>query len=316
MTSTKLTIVTPVFNEEAVISKFHSRISHVLDSLSEVESRIVYVVDRCTDNTLEVLRDIVKVDHRVIVLAMSSRFGHQMSLLAGIEQSLVSDAIIMMDSDLQHPPELIPAMLSHYRDGAEVVYTIRSDTEGVNVFRKVAGNLFYNIINRISDVTVNPNAADFRLISRRVAEILCGEFGERNMFLRGLFSWIGFKQVGIEFFAEKRAGGTSKYSISRMVQLALSGVLSFSTKPLHIGLFVGTSLALFAFVLMAGTVINFFIDRSLPSGWTTVVTLLLLFNGVQLIVIGVMGAYIGGIYEEVKRRPRYIVDERIAHHEQ
>lgn len=311
----KLTIVTPVFNEEAVIAKFHSRLSQVLDSLDEIESRIVYVVDRCTDNTLGVLRNIAKVDHRVIVLALSSRFGHQMSLLAGIEQSLDSDAIIMMDSDLQHPPELIPVMLGHYRDGADVVYTVRSDTDGVSAFRKVAGNLFYKALNRISDVTINPNAADFRLISRRVAAVLCEGFSERNMFLRGLFSWIGFKQVGVEFLAEKRAGGSSKYSFSRMVQLALSGVLSFSTKPLHIGLFIGASLALFAFALMVGTVINFFIDRSLPSGWTTVVTLLLFFNGVQLIVIGVMGAYLGGIYEEVKQRPRYIVDEKIDHHE-
>lgn len=315
MTPIKLTIVTPVFNEEAVIAKFHSRISHTLDALDEAESKIVYVVDRCTDNTLEVLRNIARFDHRVIILALSSRFGHQMSLLAGIEQSIDSDAIIMMDSDLQHPPELIPAMLGHFRNGVDVVYTIRSDTEDVGVIRKMAGNLFYSILNKISDVAINPNAADFRLISRRVAVILSEGFNERNMFLRGLFSWIGFKQIGIEFFAEKRAGGVSKYSFSRMVRLALSGVLSFSTKPLHIGLFIGASLAFFAFVLMTGTIVNFFIDRSLPSGWTTVVTLLLLFNGVQLIVIGIMGAYLGGIYEEVKQRPRYIVDERICHHE-
>jgi dolichol-phosphate mannosyltransferase len=315
MTSTRLTIVAPVFNEETVIAKFHSRTSHVLDSLDKVESQIVYVVDRCTDNTLDVLRSIAKADRRVIVLALSSRFGHQMSLLAGIEQSIDSDAIIMMDSDLQHPPELIPVMLDHFCNGADVVYTVRSDTEDVSVLRKMAGNLFYKLLNKISDIAINPNAADFRLISRRVAVILSEGFNERNMFLRGLFSWIGFKQVGVEFFAEKRAGGASKYSLSRMIQLALSGVLSFSTKPLHIGLFIGASLAFFAFALMMGTIVNFFIDRSLPSGWTTVVTLLLLFNGVQLIVIGIMGAYLGGVYEEVKRRPRYIVDERICHHE-
>lgn len=315
MAATKLTIVAPVFNEAAVIGQFHSRTSGILDALEKVDSRIVYVVDRCTDDTLDVLRAIAKVDSRTTVLALSSRFGHQMSLLAGIEHSLESDAIVMMDSDLQHPPELIPVLLSHYHDGADVVYTVRSDTEDVNALRKAMGNLFYLVLNRLSDVTINPNSADFRLISRRVAKVLTEEFTERNMFLRGLFSWIGFKQVGVEYVAEKRAAGVSKYSLTRMVQLALSGILSFSTKPLHIGIVIGASLALAAFLLMAATVVTFFIDRSLPSGWTTIVTLLLLFNGVQLIVIGVLGAYLGGIYEEVKRRPRYIIDEKISQHE-
>jgi len=315
MTLIKLSLVAPVFNEEAVIRQFHIRTSDILDTMEGVESRIVYVVDRCTDNTLEVLREIVKYDSRTTVLALSSRFGHQMSLLAGIEHSLESDVIVMMDSDLQHPPELIPEMLSHFRDGADVVYTVRSDTEDVTALRKIAGNLFYQLLNRLSDVAINPNSADFRLISRRVANVLSEGFTERNMFLRGLCTWIGFKQVSVEYVAEKRAAGVSKYSLSRMLQLALSGILSFSTKPLQIGIFIGASLALLAFLLMIITVLNFFIDRSLPSGWTTVVTLLLLFNSVQLIVIGILGTYVGGIYEEVKRRPRYIVDERIAQHE-
>jgi glycosyltransferase involved in cell wall biosynthesis len=315
MTGFKLTIVAPVFNEEVVIGQFHERTSGVLNTMYGVESRILYVVDRCTDNTLEILRDIAKGDRRVMVLALSSRFGHQMSLLAGIEQSLDSDAIVMMDSDLQHPPEMIPELLSHFLDGADVVYTVRSDTEDVSALRKTVGNLFYRLLNRFSDVAINPNSADFRLISRRVASILSEGFSERNMFLRGLFSWIGFKQVGVEYIAEKRAAGVSKYSLSRMMQLALSGILSFSTKPLLIGIFIGAALAIVALLLMIATVLNFFIDRSLPNGWTTVVTLLLLFNGAQLIVIGVLGTYIGGIYEEVKRRPRYIIEEKIAYHE-
>ena len=315
MTIIKISIVAPVFNEEAVIGQFHLRTSGVLDTMEGVESRIVYVVDRCTDNTLKILRDIAKGDRRTTILVLSSRFGHQMSLLAGIQQSLESDAIVMMDSDLQHPPELIPELLSHFRDGADVVYTVRNDTEDVSALRKIAGNLFYRVLNRLSDVAINPNSADFRLISCRVANVLSEGFTERNMFLRGLFSLIGFKQVSVEYIAEKRAAGVSKYSLSRMVQLALSGILSFSTKPLQIGIFIGASLALVAFLLMIVTMLNFFIDRSLPSGWTTVVTLLLLFNGVQLIVIGVLGTYVGGIYDEVKRRPRYIVDEKIAHHE-
>jgi dolichol-phosphate mannosyltransferase len=315
MTVTKIAIVAPVFNEEAVIAQFHARLSETLTSLINIDSQIIYVVDKCTDNSLEVLRGIAKDDLRVKVLAMSSRFGHQMSLLAGIEQALDADAVIMMDSDLQHPPELIPLLIENFRQGADVVYTVRTDTLSVSPVRKVLGNLFYKFLNRLSDVEINPNAADFRLISSRVAKILSEGFAERNMFLRGLFSWIGFKQVGIEYVAEKRAAGVSKYSLSRMVQLAISGILSFSTKPLQIGIFVGVSFSVVACLLMVATLFTFLFDRSLPSGWTTIVMLLLLFNGIQLFVIGVLGVYLGGIYEEVKSRPRYILEEEISYRE-
>ena len=307
----RLTIVAPVFNEQEVIKRFYDRTRGVLDALQDVDATILFVVDRSTDNTLAILREISNADARAKILALSSRFGHQMSLLAGIEYSLESDAIVMMDSDLQHPPELIPELLANFDRGFEIVFTIRRDTDNVGVFRKLVGDLFYRALGSISQVQINANSADFRLISRRVATTLVTEFQERNMFLRGLFSWIGFRQMGIEFVAESRAAGTSKYSFSRMLHLAMAGILSFSAKPLQIGIFVGVGFAALAFVYMAIVVVNFFVDRSIPSGWTTLAALLLLFNGVQLIVLGIMGAYIGGIYEEVKRRPHYIVEEKI-----
>jgi dolichol-phosphate mannosyltransferase len=311
----KLAVVTPVFNEEEVIGHFHARTRQVLDSLENVDATILFVVDRCTDNTLDVLRGVVANDPKSKVIALSSRFGHQMSLLAGIENSLDADVIVMMDSDLQHPPELIPELLANFGRGFDVVYTVRRDTEDVGFARKMAGNLFYSLLGKISKVPINANAADFRLISARVAKALVAGFQERNMFLRGLFSWIGFQQIGVEYVAEKRFAGQSKYSLSRMLQLAMAGILSFSTKPLQTGIFVGVAFAALAFVFLMGAVINYFIDRSIPSGWTTVVGLLLLFSGVQLIVMGIMGAYIGGIYEEVKGRPRYLIEEEISHHE-
>jgi len=312
----KLTVVTPVFNEEQVIGHFHARTRGVLDSMEDVEATILFVVDRCSDNTLTVLRDLVKNDPKSKVIALSSRFGHQMSLLAGIENSLDSDAIIMMDSDLQHPPELIPELLENFKQGFDVVYTVRRDTDDVGIVRQMAGNLFYRLLGKLSQVPINANAADFRLISGRVAKILTTGFQESNMFLRGLFSWMGFKQISIEYVAEKRFAGQSKYSFSRMVQLAMAGILSFSTKPLQIGIFVGIGFAALAFVLIIAAVIKYFIVQSIPSGWTTLVVLLLLFSGMQLIVLGIMGAYIGGIYEEVKGRPRYIVEEEISCHDQ
>jgi dolichol-phosphate mannosyltransferase len=171
------------------------------------------------------------------------------------------------------------------------------------------------VLGRLSQLPIVANAADFRLVSRRVARTLTSDFQERNMFLRGLFSWIGFKQTGVEYVAERRFAGESKYSLSRMLQLAMAGVLSFSTRPLHAGIFVGLGFSVLAFLLMSWALISYFIDRTIPSGWTTVVTVLLLFSGVQLIVLGIMGAYIGGIYEEVKGRPRFIIEEVITHHE-
>lgn len=316
MSKLKLTVITPVFNEEQVIGHFYTRTRSVLNAIDNVEATILFVVDRCSDNTLDVLRNLVSSDPYAKVIALSSRFGHQMSLLAGIEKSLDADAIIMMDSDLQHPPELIPELLESFNRGFDVVYTIRRDTEDVGFLRKMAGNLFYSILGKISHVPINANAADFRLISGRVAKTLSTDFQERNMFLRGLFSWMGFQQTGIEYIAEKRFAGESKYSFSRMVQLATAGILSFSTKPLQMGIFVGVSFAALSFVLILAAIIKYFIVQSIPSGWTTLVVLLLLFSGIQLIVLGIMGAYIGGIYEEVKGRPRYIIEEEISYHEQ
>ncbi|MFP5391356.1 MAG: glycosyltransferase family 2 protein [Gammaproteobacteria bacterium] len=313
MQKIKLTVVVPVFNEEQVVAHFHARTRAVLDQLADVDGSIMYVVDRCPDNTLGVLRGVVAHDRNTKVLAMSSRFGHQMSLLAGIEHALDADAIVMMDGDLQHPPELIPELLAKFRAGHDVVYTVRRDTEAINPLRKAAGNAFYRVLGRLSNVPINANAADFRLISARVARTLSTSFQERNMFLRGLFSWMGYRQTHIEYTAEKRFAGQSKYSLSKMIQLATAGILSFSTKPLQIGIFVGMGFAAMAFLFMLIAVANFFIARELPSGWTTIVSLLLLFNGVLLIVLGVVGVYVGAIYEEVKARPRYIIEEIMTH---
>ncbi|MDM0033306.1 glycosyltransferase family 2 protein [Variovorax sp. J22P271] len=308
-----LTIVAPVYNEEAVIGQFHARTMAVADALQGVDTQIVYVVDRGTDRTLDVLRSIALEDSRVTVLALSARFGHQMSLLAGIENSLDSDAIVMMDSDLQHPPELIPILLERFAEGVDVVYTVRAETRGISWTRAKAGELFYKLMNALSSVPIRKNAADFRLISKRVANILAGDFSERNMFLRGIFSWIGFKQVGVEYVADERAAGHSKYSLSRTLRFALTGILSFSTKPLQLGIIVGAWTGGAGFLLMFAAVVSYFIDRSIPSGWTTVVVLLLFFSAIQLFVIGIIGMYIGDLYLEMKGRPRYILDEKINH---
>jgi glycosyltransferase involved in cell wall biosynthesis len=311
MSRLKLCVITPVYNEEDVIAAFYERTRAVLDSLENIEASLLFVVDRSTDNTLKILRSIVETDPQSKVMAMSSRFGHQMALMAGIEHSTDADVIVMMDSDLQHPPELIPQLLAEYDRGAAVVYTIRRSSKDVNFFRRVCGNIFYRGLKKISCIPIHPNTADFRLISRQVADSLITKFKERNVFLRGLFLWMGFNQASIEYSPEPRFAGKSKYPLSRILQLAITGILSFSTRPLYIGIFVGVVFAAIAFLFMSTAFISYFLDHTIPSGWTTLVVLLLLFSGVQLIMLGIIGAYIGGIYEEVKGRPRYIIDEVI-----
>ena len=315
MNKLRLCIITPVFNEEQIIRGFYLRLKEVLEALENVESKILFVVDPCTDETVFRLREIISHDSRCSAIVMSSRFGHQKCLLAGIEASVDMDAIIMMDCDLQHPPELIPILVDNFNDGADVVYTVRTETQEVSLPRKIAGNFFYYLLNILSQININSNSADFRLISQRVARTLVVDFKERDLFLRGIFSWIGFKQIGVEFIAERRGAGNSKYSVAKIFGLGLSGIMSFSTKPLKIGIFIGLGFAFCAFLLLLWSILAYFLERSLPSGWTTIIVVSLLFSGIQLIVLGIIGAYIGGIYEEVKNRPRYIIEEKIENNE-
>ncbi|SAL14013.1 bactoprenol glucosyl transferase [Caballeronia udeis] len=312
MQKKQLTVVAPVFNEKEVIERFYLETKQVLANLSDTYStRLLFVVDRCSDGTTDILRRLADTDRELQVLTLSSRFGHQMSLLAGIDYAQDADVLIMMDSDLQHPPQLIPELLRQHEKGNDIVYTVRAENADASALRKFTGNIFYRVLNYFTDIPVNANAADFRLVTKRVAQIMRTGVRERNMFLRGLFTWIGFNQVAVEYVAAKRAGGTSKYSLSRMIALATAGILSFSTRPLKLSIFVGLGFASLSFLMGIATLGAYFVNRSIPSGWTTIVMLLLLFSGVQLIVLGILGAYIGGIYEEVKARPHYIVDEAI-----
>jgi glycosyltransferase involved in cell wall biosynthesis len=307
----RVTVVAPVYNEQEVIAAFYERTRAVLATMRDrYASRILFVVDRCTDDTMTVLRGIAARDRDVQVLALSSRFGHQMSLLAGIDHAADADAIIMMDSDLQHPPELIPELLERFERGSDVVSTVRRETAEIGWIRRFLGNAFYRVLGYLASVPVQRNAADFRLISGRVARTL-REIRERGVFLRGILSWVGFNQAAVEYTPAPRAAGRSKYSLSRMMALATVGILSFSTKPLRMGIFVGFAFALLGFAYGLVTVIGYYTDPHTPRGYATIVTLLLLFSGVQLVFMGILGAYVGAIYDEVKRRPHYIVDESI-----
>jgi len=306
-----LTIVCPVYNEEEIIEAFYTELKDVLLNLEGAyRSKIIFVVDRGKDATLDILRRIARSDRSVLVLALSSRFGHQMSLLAGIDHC-DSDAVVMMDSDLQHPPALIPRLLQEFEKGHDIVYTLRQDSPETGFLKRTTSKLFYRLINRISKVPISESAADFRLISRRVAELFQNQIRERNQFLRGLFSWVGFKSTGVPFEVRRRTAGRSKYSVGRMVRFATDGVISFSKRPLEAAILVGLAFAALGFLLAVITVIQYFLYSSLPPGWATLVILLSLFNGIQLVFMGIIGEYIGAIFDEVKARPHYIVEEKI-----
>lgn len=306
-----LTVICPVYNEQEVIEAFYNELKKVLVSMNNsYASNILFVVDRCSDNSLEILKSIARLDSDVQVIALSSRFGHQMSLLAGIDHAF-TDAVIMMDSDLQHPPEIIPQLLAEFEKGYDIVYTLREDSAEINFFKRTSSKLFYRIINKLAEVPINESAADYRLVSRRVIEVFQNQIRERNQFLRGLFGWVGFSSIGVPFKVRKRGAGRSKYSIARMVRFGTDGVVSFSKSPLQAAAYLGFGLAFLGFLLAFLTVIQYFSSSQFPSGWATVVVLILIFSGTQLIFMGILGEYIGAIFDEVKARPHYIVQEKV-----
>jgi glycosyltransferase involved in cell wall biosynthesis len=306
-----LTVICPVYNEQEVIEAFYTELKNVLANVSSrYISTILFVVDRCPDRSLEILKKIAALDSAVQIIALSARFGHQMSLLAGIDHAH-TDAVVMMDSDLQHPPDLIPRLLEEFEKGYDIVYTLREDSPEINFFKRTSSKLFYRIINKIADVPINESAADFRLVSRRVIEVFQNQIRERNQFLRGLFGWVGFNSIGIAFKVRKRGAGKSKYSITRMIRFGADGVISFSKSPLQAAAYIGFALASLGFIFALVIVIQYFFSSHFPSGWATVTVLILIFSGTQLIFMGILGEYISAIFDEVKARPHYIVQEKV-----
>ncbi len=305
-----LTVIAPAYNEAEGIADFYRAVKAALGELSEYETSILFIVDGGTDATFDILQKIAEEDSSVKVLKLSRNFGPQMAILAGIDHA-DADAIVMMDSDMQHPPALIPQLVKKYERGNDIVYTVRDRTEHLGFFARAQSLLFYRLINLISDTPITGNACDFRLMSRKVADVLRRDFHERSMFLRGLMNWIGFRQEGVRFVAAPRAKGRSKLNFGYRLGLALFGVVSFSKKPLRAATFVGAAFALFGFVFAIVTIIQYFTEQIVQPGYATIVVLLSFFGGMQLMFLGVIGEYIGAIFDEVKARPRYIVETAI-----
>lgn len=307
-----VTIVLPVYNEEPVLRLFHNELCRVLDAMRErYRFEVLYVLDRSRDRSFEVLRALAVEDDRVAVIHLSRRFGHQMSLVAGIDFSR-GDAVVMMDCDLQHPPAVIADLLSAYEKGFDVVHAIRRYHGSTPLLKRLTSRVFYRMQNALSPVEIEEGSADFRLISRKVADVFCVSIREQNQFLRGLFRWVGFSSTTVEYDSHPRASGTTKYRLRRLLVFSLQGITSFSKIPLRIAALLGGVLSMVAFLYGLWSFIGFFLTRQLPAGYTTLAVGMMLLGGLQLLVLGILGEYIGSIFDEVKNRPLYIVDEVIG----
>jgi dolichol-phosphate mannosyltransferase len=302
----KISFVIPAYNEEFNLIELYNRIS-ALEILKEFDYKLIFVDDGSTDNTLKNIKQLKTHDNKINFISLSRNFGHQCALRAGIDFA-DGDIIIMLDADLQHPPELITEMLVKWEEGYNIITTKRIDTIKLPVYKKSTSKLFYKILNWISDIKLEPGSADFRLIDKKVADVIKNS-PEGDIFFRGYISWIGFKQYQIIFNSNVRFSGKSKYSIKRMMNFAINGITSFSIKPLRIAVVLGLIFSLSAFMYsIYALCIVIFTDKAL-QGWASVIISVLFLGGIQLIVIGILGEYLSKIFLQVKGRPTYVVNE-------
>jgi polyisoprenyl-phosphate glycosyltransferase len=305
----KISVVLPAYNEQEGLPAFHKRLRCVLDGLSDrYEFEILYVLDRSRDDSIGVARRLAAADPAVTVLHLSRRFGHQLSLLAGIDHSH-GDAVIMMDCDLQHPPEVIPELLDRFEQGCDIVQTIRQYDRRVGFLKRSTSCLFYRLQNALSPIEIQEGAADFRLISRKVASLFHTEIREQNPFLRGLFRWVGYNTAVVYFVSPPRFAGETKYPLMRLLAFSIAGITSFSKLPLRIGSLLGMAMSFASLLYGLFIVVVYFVSGSFPRGYTSLILAMLFIGGLQLVVLGIIGEYLGSIFDEVKGRPLYIVDE-------
>lgn len=300
-----VSIVAPVFNEAQGLEAFIKRLT---DALSHHRFELLFVDDGSQDTSWEVIQGMTRRDSRIRSLRFSRNFGHQAAISAGLEHAR-GDVVVIIDSDLQDPPEVIGPMIEKWQEGYDVVYGIRSDRQGEGLFKKMTATIFYRLFRRLSHIEAPLEAGDFRLLSRAVVDVLIG-MPERVRFMRGLVSWVGFRQTGVSYSREKRFVGESKYPLWRMLRFALDGFTSFSSTPLQMAIYLGLAVTLIAFLLaLYSLYIRLFTDTAV-KGWTSILIAITFLGGIQLVMIGVIGEYIGRIYQEVKHRPLYLIREK------
>ncbi|MDH3650796.1 MAG: glycosyltransferase family 2 protein [Saprospiraceae bacterium] len=300
-----LSIVVPMLNEEESIKPLIERIKKVLTN-EELSYEIIFIDDGSTDSTFSKVTEVASQNPQVKGISFSRNFGHQIAIYAGLQKAR-GKAVITMDGDLQHPPEVLPVLIAKWQQGFDIVNTIRIDPPQTGVFKKLTSKWFYSIINKLANINIQPAAADFRLMSRKAVEAFL-EIEERDRFTRGLVSWMGFNQASVSYTADKRHSGTSKYSFSKMIRFALDGITSFSSRPLQISFYVGSTITSFGLLYALYVIVVFLQGKTIP-GWTSILLVLLIIGGAILINLGIIGEYIARIFNEVKSRPHYFVKD-------
>ena len=305
-----LSVVIPCFNEEEVIGETIKRLRAFCADLVDLRVELIFIDDGSRDGTRALLREYARQDARIRIVAFARNFGHQIAVTAGIDAAR-GDAVVLIDADLQDPPEVVHEMIAKWREGYDVVYGTRTERPGESAFKLATARAFYRLLNRLSDVPIPLDTGDFRLMSRRVVDTLRA-MPERDRFVRGMVSWVGFRQTPLPYRRAQRFAGESKYPLRKMLRFATDGILSFSIKPLQLSISLGL-LAASLSMLGIGYALFLRVFTSIwVEGWTALMIAVLFIGGVQLICVGILGEYVGRIYNEVKQRPLYVVQERVG----
>lgn len=306
-----ISIVIPCYNEEEVINETYSRLSDVMKSIEKYQYELVFVNDGSRDQTLTKLKAISEKDGNVRILSFSRNFGHQVAVTAGIDHA-EGNAVVLIDADLQDPPELILEFIEQWEKGYEVVYAVRRKREGETWFKKMTANLFYRTLRNMTDINIPLDTGDFRLMDRKVTDVL-KSIKEHHRFIRGLVSWVGFKQIGVEYDRHERFAGETKYPLSKMIKFSLDAITSFSFVPLKIASYLGVISATMGLLgIPVALYLRLMTDITLP-GWTSLMIVTSFLGGVQLFILGIIGEYLGRVYDETRSRPLYIISENIQY---
>jgi glycosyltransferase involved in cell wall biosynthesis len=303
-----ISVVVPIYCEQEVIEETHRQLTTTLRSLKDYRYEIIFVDDGSMDRTGLIIKRLAATDPQLKVIRFSRNFGHQVAITAGIRMAR-GDALVMIDADLQDPPSLIPQMVQLWERGHEVVYAKRVARHGEGSFKRATASVFYRLLNRLSAVEIPQDTGDFRLIDRKVANEL-NRCGEHNLFLRGLVSWVGFRQVAVEYVRDPRWAGKTKYPLRKMVRFAWDGIISFSDRPLRLSSTLGFLAIMVAFLVLLYGLYQHWTGHTV-KGWTSTLVTILFLGGIQLFTLGIIGEYLSRIYDDIKKRPLYIVQEEI-----
>jgi dolichol-phosphate mannosyltransferase len=302
----RYSVVVPIYNEEAVVRKCYERLIAVMEK-TDGPFEIVFINDGSVDASPSIVKELHDRDPRIKLINFSRNFGHQAAISAGMDFA-AGDAVVVIDADLQDPPEVILEMIAKWKEGYEVVYGKRLERQGETFFKKATAFLFYRFLQNMTSVSMPADVGDFRLIDRKVCDIMARKIHERNRFIRGIISWVGFKQTSVGYVREKRFAGTTKYPLAKMLRFATDAIIGFSYKPLKLATYLGLFTSACGFLYFFYALFRFIMDQTI-RGWTSLVVLMLIFNGMTLFILGIIGEYIGRIYDESKDRPLYIVKE-------